>query len=463
MKRLIKDKKFTIIFSIIILLHIFLLTRLIFFPYPELFIYSYLTDKGLIPYKQIFDQHFPGLMFLPVNLFSLGITTIYKMRFVHLGITILTDLVFLMISGKFFKKRIWVILTLIIYVFWQIYLEGHVLWIETFITPLLLISFLMMLKFEEKRNTIDLYASAFALGISVVFKQTVIPLIFLLFIYLFIKRIGLRKILMTLLIVFIPIMFVLIHFFKIQAINDFFYWTVTFNLTTFSQMGKTYPTFTNIIKITPIFGVAVLSAIILYIKRERRYLFLTGLYFIGALFFVYARFDLIHLQPALPFSILIFVLFLRYIGAKISFPLILVYFVISLYIFIPNFKFYSKPGLSPMFNDPITLELLRVISKYEVSGGKIFAFGAYPQIYYLTGTLPPGDVFTFQFPWFMKVTERKVLTAVTNDRPMIVLRDYNAEVGDYNLIEYMPNINNFIERNYKAVDKVGSIEILLKI
>src|SRR3989338_3479932 len=61
--------------GLILLTHILILSKLIYFPYPELFIYPYLTNHGLKPYSQIIDQHFPGLMFLPLNLDNLGMTT----------------------------------------------------------------------------------------------------------------------------------------------------------------------------------------------------------------------------------------------------------------------------------------------------------------------------------------------------------------------------------------------------
>jgi hypothetical protein len=401
-------------------------------------------------------------MFLPVNLYSLGITTIQKMRLMHLSMIVLTDLVYLAISTKIIKKRIWVILSLIIYIFWQIYLEGHVLWIESFITPLLLIGFLMMLRYEEKRDPIALYTSAFVVGISAVFKQTVAPLILLIFFYLSIKKTGFRRILMTFFIASIPIIFVLIYFSKLGVINDFFYWTITFNLSMFAQMGKTYPTIAGILKIMPIFGVSILMALISYIKREKRFHILTIFFLVGALFFAYARFDFIHLQPALPFSILILIAFLGNIRPKVLFPVIIIYLAFSLYIFIPNFKFNSKPGVSPMFNDPVTLDLIKKVNFYRKNNKIIFASGTYPHIYYLTGTMPPSDMLSFQFPWFMKVNEEKILTGIIESPPCLVVQDKKSEVGGYMLSEYMQNITKYIDSNYKVIDKVQNIEILLK-
>src|SRR3990172_1903049 len=59
---------------VIIFVHLLILLKLVFFPFPELFYYPYLTNNGLIPYKQIHDHHFPLLFFLPVNLATLCMT-----------------------------------------------------------------------------------------------------------------------------------------------------------------------------------------------------------------------------------------------------------------------------------------------------------------------------------------------------------------------------------------------------
>src|SRR3990167_11274587 len=97
----------SIILFLIIITHIFLLSKLVFFPYPELFVYSYLTKQGLIPYKQIFDQHFPGIMFFPVNLATLGIDTPQEAQILHLGIVILTQVILFVIGRKLFKSNLY--------------------------------------------------------------------------------------------------------------------------------------------------------------------------------------------------------------------------------------------------------------------------------------------------------------------------------------------------------------------
>ena len=439
-----------------------------FFPYPELFIYSYLTDKGLLPYKQIIDQHFPGVMFLPINLYSLGIDTLQEMRMIYFALIISSDLIFTKILKKIFNKNVYMLLGFLLYIFWQIYFEGHVFWIESFITPLILLAFGFLLNFFENRRIRNLYFAALSVGIALVFKQTVLPLAGLVFLYLFFKRIHFKNLLLGGIIFIIPILLVTLYFSQIGVLRDFFYWTVTFNLTIFNEMGKTRPDIIGFAKILPVFGVSVVALLYYLIRKKDNIVNLTGIFLFGCLFFAYARFDHIHLQPALPFALILLTMLIVAVS-RIPYPVVfrvalsVAYCILSLYIFIPNFRFYNKPGVSPMFNDAETAVIVEKVKEYSNKGDTIFAFGTHPHIYYLTETMPPGNVFTFQFPWFMKVAEQTILTGIVNSPPKVVIRDLNAEVGGYSLAEYMQDIDQYIVENYVLVDYENNIEVLVKI
>ncbi len=381
----------------------------------------------------------------------------------RVSVIIILISLFVQLSGKILKRKNLVITSLIFYIFWQVYLEGHVLWIESFVTPLILMAFIFLYKFMQRKNTSDIYMSALIFGIAFVFKQTLAPLILLVFLYLIIKRTDVKKTLLSLMLVLAPVFLVFIHFWKLGVLNDFIYWTVTFNLTVFSQMGKTQPTLTDIFKMIPVFGFTLISIIILIKKRDTKRLLLPGIFFVGTLFFAYARFDYIHLQPALPYAVIICFLLLKHFRKRILIPFLFLYFFVSLYIFIPNFRFFNKPGVSPMLNDSETVSLLNTVNRYREKGDKIFAFGTYLHIYYLTDTLPPGNIFSFQFPWFMKIAQTKVLQGIIRDPPAIIIRDKKSQVDGYNLIENMQEIENYVESHYKTIDSVNNTEILVKI
>src|SRR3989338_6622905 len=89
---------------LIIIAHLFILSRLIFFPYPEFFVYPYLTNAGLKPYSQIMDQHFPGLLFLPVNFDNLGMNDEFSARIWLMVIVSITQLLIFFVSRAIFKS-----------------------------------------------------------------------------------------------------------------------------------------------------------------------------------------------------------------------------------------------------------------------------------------------------------------------------------------------------------------------
>src|SRR2546423_1150380 len=109
---------------LIILIHSFVLTKLQFFPYPELFIYPYLTNNGLKPYQQILDQHFPGLMFLPINFDNLGMTNPDVARIWLIAVVAITQVFLFLIAKSILKSGKKAILVNILYLFWQPFFEG---------------------------------------------------------------------------------------------------------------------------------------------------------------------------------------------------------------------------------------------------------------------------------------------------------------------------------------------------
>src|SRR5689334_6091028 len=130
-------RKLLFILLLIIVVHVFVLYNLIFFPYPEFFVYPYLTNNGLVPYKQIFDQHFPGLMFLPINFNNLGLLTPEIARVWAAAIIIIVHGLLFFVTSRIVKNPIKALVANLFFLMWQPFLEGWVLWIDSFL-PLFL-------------------------------------------------------------------------------------------------------------------------------------------------------------------------------------------------------------------------------------------------------------------------------------------------------------------------------------
>ena len=175
-----------VLLFIIIVIHNLILTKLIYFPYPELFIYPYLTNHGLKPYAQILDQHFPGLLFLPINFDNLGMTTPQSARIWSIAIVVLVQLMLFILGSHILKSKWKALIVNLLYLIWQPFFEGWVLWIDSFLPILLLPAFYALLK---RRFLL----TGLFLGIGIVFKQVLIPLSVFILVYIFWTERGAKK------------------------------------------------------------------------------------------------------------------------------------------------------------------------------------------------------------------------------------------------------------------------------
>lgn len=444
------------ILIIIILTHIFILSRLIYFPYPELFIYPYLANNGLLPYKQIFDQHFPGLMFFPVNLGTLGMNDAYSARLVSYALVVITQLLLFLVANYVFRSKTKALFANFLYLVWQPFFEGWVLWIDSFLPPILLSSFLFYKKALESKKHLDFILAGVFLGIGLVFKQVVLPLIIICGIFLYFKARE-KSHLVWFIAGVIPLPLLMFsYFWTIGTFTDFWYWTVTFNLTTFAEYGKKLPTLSGLLRVGFVFGMSIFA---LFYKKKRFAIPLI-VYLFGSLAVAVTRFDFVHLQPALPFVVLASVIsfeafYKRFNGGKL---MILGYMVISLILLV---KFYEGHlGEKVFFFDDQTLATAEKIRQITEPKEHIFIYGAIPHLYQLSGTLPAGGVFVHHFSWFLKVSEDRILEGLEIDRPKLVVADRSINIEGKNLTDYSRKINSYISENYITYDTIGSNEFM---
>lgn len=438
---------------LIVVVHLGALSRLKFSPYPELFIYPYLTNIGLVPYLQIFDQHFPGLLFFPINLGTLGVTSPENAKMLFMSLIAITQILIYVVTFKFTRSKLAALVACLLYFLWQPLLEGATFWIDSFMPIMLLPSayFYASAVNNDSKLSPAIY-SGVIIGLALLFKQVLLPLILLLFLLLLALRGGKRAILF-LFSSLVPIIFMFGYIIRLGAWRDFYYWTVEFNLGTFAEMGRKHASFAQAARALPVFLLSFLS--IFKLKTE---VYVSLAYMLGALVFAYARFDYVHLQPALPFAAILGAVVLSK-GKKLRKDLIYFFIIFSSLVLAPFYR--HAVGRSVLFFDEQEDTLVEAVAEYSKSGDSIFAMGTTPHIYALTSTRPPGDVFVFHFPWFMVEAEDKILRGIHSSPPKVVLRDQTATTAGQLLVAYMPNINTYINKNYVIVNKVGTIEILI--
>lgn len=447
---MLKNNLAKLLLVLIIVVHSLLLTKLIFFPYPELFIYPYLTNNGLKPYSQILDQHFPGLMFLPINFDNLGMNTPQTARIWLIGSVLITQILLFFVARKILKSEKRALIVNLLYLFWQPFFEGWVLWIDSFLPVILLPSFYFL---YSRR----FFLAGFFLGIAIVFKQVLIPLALLLFVYLIWQKRNLKIAGFFILGLLGPIGLMLIFLSWLGVLSDFWYWAVIFNLTTFAEFGRgTVPTLAHFSRALLAFGTAFV-AILRMKEKEAQLLFI---FLAGTLFGLSTRFDFVHFQPALPFAVLATIFGLgglgrlRRIGMVSGYGMILIWWLIIFY--------KGHLGDRVISFDAEIYDISAKIKNYTSPKDKIFVFGAAPHLYQMTKTLPAGDVFVFQFPWFFQIAQSRILEGIKKDKPNIVVADRTVRIDKQPITEFGSIINQYLTENYEKIDNIGNTEILRK-
>jgi hypothetical protein len=308
---------------LIIAAQIFALSRLVFFPYPELFVYPYLTNHGLLPYRDILDQHFPGLMFFPVNLDNLGMITPEIARYWQYGVVVIIQILLFFIARKIFNSSKKAILVNLVFLAWQPFFEGWVLWIDSFLPLFLLTAFYFSYEAWQNGKSKNFFLAGVFLGIGLVFKQVVAPLAAIVFILLLLRKRSVKDALWFL-VGFLPLPLLMLGYIVSRGIfSDFWYWTVIFNLTTFAKYGGRGATLSELLRIVSVYGFSLLAVVD---KKSRSLALWTAVFALGALFSANARFDFVHFQPSLPFICLLTVMALQFCWRKAKF-LILIYVI----------------------------------------------------------------------------------------------------------------------------------------
>src|SRR4030042_3504775 len=455
MKTIISKYSYFIL-GFIILIQLILLSKLIFFPYPELFSYPYFTSHGLIPYKQIFDQHFPGFMFFPINLYTLGMTTPQMARLWQFALVVLIQLILFFVTKKLFKSNILALSTNFLYLIWQPFFEGWVLWVDSFLPLFLLPAFYFSYKAKEGRNKYDYLLAGLFFGISLIFKQVIIPLIVLVLLYYLLEKKYLKGVYWYLLgLLPLPILMIFYFFLK-GAFYEFIYWTVTYNLTVFAEFGKKVPSITDLIIVTSVFGISLFG---IFNLRKRNIFIWILIFTVGSILFAYARYDLVHLQPVLPFICLSSVIGIEWLLKKKSTKLIIILYILGTLFFLNNF-YKSHLGNRVLFYDSDTITVAEKLSQETKPGEHVFLFGVSAHIYQMTNTLPAGNVFVFQFPWFMRVAEDRILAGIEKDEPEIILADNSVKIGGQRITDFEPKIYKYILENYEKKYTIGSVDFM---
>jgi len=439
-KNFIQKNHTTIILSLIIILHILILLQTVFWPAAEFRILPYLTAKGLVPYKDIIDQHFPGIFFFPINLFTIGLANPLGLRLMQIFIVASTHVAIYLITRKLKNSGRYSFYSNIMYVFAQTLFEGYVLWIDSFISPLVLISYLLLISETKGAGFRLTFLSGIFLSLALLFKQLIVLVFGLVFIVLLLFRANKKRIFMFALGFVLPVIFMLIYFSSRQLMNDFFYWTIIFNSKVYPEYAFRLPTLKEILILFVITAPFIVLTVREYIKEKRRNILFLSAYALPLLIFIYGRYDFVHLQPFIPFACIFISIgpFLKRPRFHYAFAYLLIFILMCT-------LQLSKLGEYTTFIENTHELSIREINRLNNEGFTIY-LDSHHELYQLTGTFPYNYKYVPKLPWYLDKEKNIFSESFFIKRPDLLMILNNTDKSS--------EIYEFAETHYTKVKSV---------
>lgn len=412
----------------------FLLSTNIEIP-TEIFFFSYLVNKGLIPYRDFFDHHGFLLYYLAAPLMpdkSLFLVKLFYVLIQSLNLALVLSIV------KKISNKSGFISASIIYPFVSFFNSKNVLWYETIIlTFYLLVYYLILSRIKYKD-----YLIGFLIGLSSLVKpQAAIMLMFLLF---FTKSVK-----------------ILFGFFSVWSAT-FVYFSlnkalpqILDNLFRFNLfLQKNYPksTFFHFDGKKVLLGIVfmiILSFIFLALSKKLKKTTPLLIFFFSSLAFIGTGLaEVTHLLPILTFSVILFSLSLKEI--RKTFRPIYIFFLILFFALLAQktLKFYllNQTRITTIRNEKPN-KIASQVQKIGLGNEKIFVLGGYVQIYYLLDKLPQTyfplgfSLIDVYYPDY----EKRVISDIQQNQVKYIIVQNNKD--EYNKIEL--SLKKYFEENYR--------------
>lgn len=382
-----------------------------FTAWPEMIAWPYLILKGWLPYRDIAIAHNPLLVIILAGFYKIAGVGIMQLKIFTWVLIAANSYLTYFVSKKFWNKKI-AILSSILYLILCIIYQGNGLWFDLALTPFALLLYLFV---REKKY---LYAGIiFALGFLT--KQTfiyfAIPILF--------SKINYQKFLGGLILV--ASIFTL-SLLGLGILGDYYNWAVKFGIlylpNTVGQIS--FPSLKQLVFALFPFLVAVLST---------EYMILSFM-IVGA-FGTYPRWELFHLQPALPFLAIVISVFMfskKSKAIKVFVGTFLVGFMVI--------GIYRNLGNNTRFFES---DVLNVSSKtLELKYKNIYVVNYWDNVYALTNTIPATKPLIPYIPWYLNYQNSKetILIDLKVKVPEVII------IGERDII--FPELYEFVDRFY---------------
>jgi len=393
-----------------------------FYIYPEFNLYPYLVSRGLTPYMSLVDQHPPLLFFGPLHLGQLQLHHPTSLVILFASLIIATDFLVFRHLYRRSKDLAYATVATCLFATSFLLLDGRFLWIESFI----LICLICYVYFQSIRP--DSLLPGIFLSLSIALKPQLLPLVLVL---AFIPSFNIKKILPLAVFPLIQIAYLVQH----QLLSPYLE-ILTFNASTYASLALQPPTASQLLRLS-----LSLLPLTLLVSPITPLLVILGS--ITAL----PRFELYHLLPLLVVWTVVSPRRPHLLLFSLTLPILLLVLLLR----------HGPWEYRNVFFTPPSSQLLEEINKSST----LFILGAGDSLYYHTFTLPPGNYYLPQLPWYYQnqkwVTMQ--LESLSLHPPQIVLVNPSASVDGRRTLDYTSPVWNWVNTHYQKVGSSDGIDV----
>lgn len=450
-------KKFLPLLGLIIFGHLFLLFFLRFVAWPEMVLWPYLLDKGLLPYRDIVIVYPPTLIIFLAFLGKVFGIKLIGLKFYTWILILLTDSLVFFVTKKITRDVKVALVSLLFYVLWQPFFDGNALWFDLVLAPLALLTFYLLWRKE-------FLWSGLVFGLAISIKQTafwfLVPILLTFWLTKELKPNSLIKFGIGFA---IPLMFCLLYLVRAGIFQDFFQWAINFGVFYLPRApGQILlPTVKNILAVGIPYGLLLIAAFMFTKKKTEKekssLLLLLILWTIFGAMGTYPRFEYFHFQPSLPFLAIISGWVIS--SLKISLKnkgnfLILLYLILiflgTVYL---QARFYRLSWQKPnRFFETDVLEGARFLKENTKPLEKIYILNSWDHLYALSDTLPAVAPLIHTLSWHLEypgMQDKYVADLAKNKPRIIVFEPYYDRGWGSGIGLYKPEkIDKFLQENY---------------
>ena len=440
--------------------HVFLLFFLRFTAWPEMIAYPYLLNHGFSFYNDIIQPYFPFLSYFLLFWFRLFGFTPFVLQQVTIAIISITDILFFALLKKFFSVNKSIML-LLLFVILQIFCEGNGMWFDLVVTPFILSAVFFLIHFQKTKTNFWLVGTGIFVGLSFLIKQTSLWYEIGILLFLFSQR-KLPAAIFFVIASLIP--FVLLQIFF--APHNVLFWSIKFPFVIMPRLPGyiLFPTAKQLFVTGFIFlPVVFLLKNILIKSKNRETEILFVLLTFTSLGFLYPRFAYFHLQPALPFVVMLFgFVFAPLQGFRLNRVIASVYVLGIIVLFL---RFTQREALMPVrFFEPHVVNDAVFLKEHITNEGPVFFYNV-PANYMVAGDLIPTKPWADTFPWYLEYPgiQEKIIENLNNQNVNSVIFSPFLNGNRFALGSYKPEkIDYFIQQNFSIHQPLGNNLMILR-